>query len=95
MQTDSLPIPLELFVQAKAKDPPSDAMPKFLNAYSATKRLGALTKEAQSGQMIDEWGKAVSSADTKPEMVDVSPFISSLLAVKDEEELVRRFVRDM
>lgn len=76
-------------MQAKAKDPPTDAIPRFLEAYTSSKRVGTLTKEARSGKLIDEWTKALDAAEQKPAVVDVTPAVSSFMAVKDKEELVR------
>lgn len=80
---------IDIFVQAKAKDPPTDAIPRFLEAYTSSKRVGTLTKEARSGKLIDEWTKALDAVEQKPAVVDVTPAVSSFMAVKDEEELVR------
>ncbi|KAI0709021.1 FACT complex subunit SPT16 [Earliella scabrosa] len=81
------PVPIEFFVQAKAKDPPTDALPRFLQAYTSHDRVATLTKESHSGKLVDEWNKAVSEADKKPALVDMAPAVASFLAVKDEEEL--------
>ena len=82
------PVPIEIFAQAKAKDAPTDAMPKFLEAYTSHSRIGTLMKEAHAGKLVDEWNKLVSEAEKKPELVDMAPAISSVMAPKDEDELV-------
>lgn len=84
-------IPIEFYVQAKAKDPPTDAVPRFFQAYAAHDRVGTLTKEPHSGKLVDEWTKMVADAEKKPTLTDMSPAIASLLAVKDEDELVCYF----
>lgn len=81
-------MPLQILAQAKPKDPPTDALPTFLAIYTKLKRVGALTKENISGKLIDDWNKSVSEAESRPEIVDMSPAVSTLLAVKDDEELV-------
>ncbi|KAI0807182.1 FACT complex subunit SPT16 [Fomes fomentarius] len=81
------PVPIQFFVQAKAKDPPTDALPRFLQEYTALDRVATLTKESHVGKLIDDWTKSVSEADKKPTLVDMSLAIASFLAVKDEEEL--------
>ena len=73
---------------AKAKEPPTDALPTMAEKYSQLKRVGALSKDSSSGKIIDDWNKITDEASSKPETVDISPSISTLLAVKDEEELV-------
>jgi nucleosome binding factor SPN SPT16 subunit len=75
-------------VQAKAKEPPSDALPKFVEAYTSFKRVGSLVKEACTGKLMTEWEQGVSKADKKPELVDMAPALSAFMAVKDEEEMV-------
>ena len=82
-------MPIEFFVQAKAKEPPTDALPRFLQAYSGHDRVATLTKEPHSGKLVDDWNKLVSEAEKKPAIVDMAAAIGALLAVKDDEELVR------
>ena len=82
-------VPIQILTQAKAKEPPTDAMPTLVGIYSKLKRVGMILKDSASGKLIDEWNKAISEAESKPELVEISPAISALLAVKDEEELVR------
>ena len=88
LQNADSPVPMEFFVQAKVKDPPTDALPRFLQAYTSQDRVATLTKEQHGGKTVEEWNKAVTEAGTKPALSDMSPAIASLLAVKDEEELV-------
>lgn len=81
-------VPVEILAQARAKDPPSQALPKFLEVYTTHKRVGTLVKDIHTGKLIDEWTAALNAAEEKPEVVDMAPAVSSLLAVKDDEELV-------
>ncbi|KAI0340514.1 FACT complex subunit SPT16 [Trametopsis cervina] len=83
----SPPVPIEILAQAKAKDPPTDAVPKFLEAYTAHLRVGALLKESHTGKLVDEWNKLLSDSPKKPELVDMAPAVSSFMAPKDEDEL--------
>ncbi|ETW85685.1 hypothetical protein HETIRDRAFT_424855 [Heterobasidion irregulare TC 32-1] len=80
-------VPVEIYAQGKPKDPPSDALPKFLQAFTSHQRIGTLTKESYTGKLYDEWKKALSVSSKKPEMSDIAPSISSFMAVKDDEEL--------
>ncbi|CAL1704256.1 unnamed protein product [Somion occarium] len=80
-------VPIEILAQARPKDPPTDALQRFLQAYTSHQRIGALTKEAHTGKLIDDWTAALNAADSKPEIVDMAPAVSSFMAVKDEEEL--------
>ena len=84
----SNPVPIEIYAQAKAKDPPTTAVPQFLEAYTAHQRVGSLIKESHSGKLVDEWNKLLSEAGTKPELVDMTPAVAAFMAAKDEDELV-------
>ena len=88
-------VPVEIYAQGKPRDPPSDALPKFLQAFTSHQRIGTLTKESYTGKLYDEWKKALSVSSKKPEMSDIAPSISSFMAVKDDEELVRPFRKIM
>jgi hypothetical protein len=84
------PVPVEMLIQAKAKEPPTDALPKFIEAYSSHKRVATLVKESYGGKLMSEWNQGIDKLANKPEQVDMAPALSVLMAVKDEEELVRR-----
>ena len=83
-------IPVELLIQAKAKDPPTDALSRFVDAYTSLKRVGIITKETPTGKLVDEWKKALDASGKVVETADISPGLSALMAVKDDQELVRR-----
>ena len=82
-------VPVELLVQAKSKDPPTDALPRFVDAYTSLQRVGTLAKEVPTGKVVEEWKKALEASGKPIETVDISVGLSALMAVKDEEELVR------
>ena len=82
-------MPIEILAQAPPKEPSNDALPQFLQAYSSYSRVATLVKETQAGKLIKEWEVALASANSKPKLVDMAPSISSTLAIKDDEELVR------
>lgn len=82
-------MPIEIFVQAKAKQPPTDAVPKFIEAYSTYTRVATLVKETYHGKLITEWNQGIDKLAAKPEQVDMAPALSTVMAVKDEDELVR------
>lgn len=86
--TSKSPVPVNILVLAKGKEPTTDALPKFLAVYTSLERAGILVKEKHTGKMIDEWNAAVESAATKPTVVDIAAAISGFVAVKDEEEIV-------
>lgn len=82
-------MPIEILVQAKAKEPPTDAVPKFIEAYSTHTRVATLVKETYHGKLISEWNQAIDKLAHKPEQVDMAPAIATVMAVKDEDDLVR------
>ena len=82
-------MPIQILAQAKAKEPPTDALPTFASIYKNLHKIGSFTKENISGKFIDEWNKSVGELEKTPEVIDMSLAVSALLAVKDEEELVR------
>jgi nucleosome binding factor SPN SPT16 subunit len=86
-------VPVEIFTLAKSKDPPTDALPRFLSAFTSSQRIGTLFKENYAGKLIDEWNNALAASDKKPEVVDIAPSISTFMAVKDDEELVSHLFR--
>jgi hypothetical protein len=78
---------VEIFTLAKSKEPPTDALPRFLSAFTSNERIGHLSKETYAGKLIDEWDAALAASNKKPEMVDITAPISTFMAVKDDEEL--------
>lgn len=82
-------VPVEIFTQAKAKEPPNDALPNFLARYASIGNIGTFTKEQHSGKFIKEWERLLSESSRKPATTDMSPAVSAFMAVKDEDELVR------
>jgi nucleosome binding factor SPN SPT16 subunit len=89
VQGSDNPIPVEVLVLEKGKDAPSTALPALVQHYTSHARVGHLAKDANSGKLMDEWHAAVDAANARPELVDMSPALAAVMAVKDEEELVR------
>lgn len=85
------PVPVQIFSQAKPKEPPNDALPNFLKVYKSCTKVGVIAKEKHTGKVIDDWEKSLKEQSVKVETVDVSHCISSFMAVKDDEELVSSF----
>ncbi|KAI9509977.1 FACT complex subunit SPT16 [Russula earlei] len=80
-------VPIEIFTLAKSKEPPTDALPRYLSAFTSNQRVGTLSKETYAGKLIDEWNNALETSEKKPEGVDIGPSISTFMSVKDDEEL--------
>lgn len=51
--------------------------------------MGTLVKESHTGKLVDDWNSAVAGASRQPELTDMSPAVSTLMAIKDDDELVR------
>ncbi|KAG6897840.1 hypothetical protein C0992_010328 [Termitomyces sp. T32_za158] len=83
-------IEIEILAQAKGKDASNDSLSKFVEAYASQTRVGTLTKESHTGKLVGEWETLVKGLESKPEVVDIGPAVSSFMAVKDSEEMVRR-----
>jgi len=88
LQKHKTVVPVEIFTLAKSKDPPTDALPRFLSVFTSNQRIGNLAKETYAGKLIDEWNNALAASGKKPEVVDIAPSISTFMAVKDDDELV-------
>ncbi|KAJ7024767.1 FACT complex subunit Spt16, N-terminal lobe domain-containing protein [Mycena alexandri] len=78
-------VPVEILI--KGKEPTDDALSRFFALYASKKRVGTLTKEAHRGKLVDEWKKLLADAAEKPELTDMSPALSAVMAVKDADEL--------
>jgi FACT complex subunit SPT16 N-terminal lobe domain len=85
-------VPVEIFTLAKSKDPPTDAIPRFLSVFTSCQRIGSLTKETYAGKLIDEWNNVLAASNNKPEVVDIASSISTFMSVKDDEELASLYV---
>ncbi|KIO31093.1 hypothetical protein M407DRAFT_19971 [Tulasnella calospora MUT 4182] len=80
-------MPIEILLQGKPKDPPTNAIPNVLEVMSAGKRIGTLTKEQHTGRLVDEWKNALDASNHKFDNVDISAALSACMAVKDSEEM--------
>lgn len=85
---DDNPLPVEILAQAPPKEPPNDSMSRFVQAYTSHSRVGTLVKDTLTGKLVKEWEAALASANSTPELLDMALALSSLMAVKDDEELV-------
>ncbi|KAH0830249.1 hypothetical protein J3R83DRAFT_1609 [Lanmaoa asiatica] len=83
-------VAIAILVQAKAKKPPTDAVPEFIGAYSTYMRVSTLVKETYHGKLISEWNQCINKLANKPEQVDMVPVLSIVMAVRDEDELTKK-----
>ncbi|KAG9016211.1 FACT complex subunit spt16 [Tulasnella sp. JGI-2019a] len=87
LDTPNSPLPIEILLQAKPKDPPTDSIAKLVTRLLSGKRIGTLTKEQHTGRLVDEWKTAIEASEHKFDNVDISASLSACMAVKDAEEL--------
>ncbi|KAI7236663.1 FACT complex subunit [Hortaea werneckii] len=81
-------IPLEVVVRGKDAEENAKQFERCLDTIkNAGKRVGVITKEQSSGPFVNEWKNAFSEISKEVEEVDISPALSSVMAVKDENEL--------
>ncbi|KAI6867409.1 FACT complex subunit [Hortaea werneckii] len=81
-------IPLEVVVRGKDAEENAKQFEHCLDTIkTAGKRVGVITKEQSSGPFVNEWKNAFSEISKEVEEVDISPALSSVMAVKDENEL--------
>ena len=55
------------------------------------KKIGCLLRDKQQGPLVDEWEATISDH----EKVDISPAISTVLSVKDAQELVNSLFKHL
>ena len=78
---------VSIYAIPKAKDPPSDALARFLSKYTSFPKVATLTKDNSTRKFIQEWNTTLDTANQKPTLVDAAPALSAFMAVKDADEL--------
>ncbi|KAF8303076.1 FACT complex subunit SPT16 [Clavulina sp. PMI_390] len=86
---DGAPVSLKILTLAKAKEPPSNALPDLLEQLSSSKRVAIPQKEKHSGRLATDWSALTSAPENagKFDWVEAAPVLSLAMATKDEEEL--------
>ncbi|TKA23656.1 FACT complex subunit spt16 [Salinomyces thailandicus] len=80
--------PVEIIVRGKDADENAKQFERCLETIKAAgKKVGVLTKELSSGPFVNEWKMAFSEISKEVEEVEIGPALSSVMAVKDENEL--------
>ncbi|RUS30293.1 hypothetical protein BC938DRAFT_479592 [Jimgerdemannia flammicorona] len=87
LQLSDNAFPIEIYKRTKDDNENKKAYEQLVDLILQGKRIGTLPKDKFAGKIIDEWKKALESADKKIEEVDVSAGIASVLAIKDDEEV--------
>ncbi|KAK4702875.1 FACT complex subunit SPT16, partial [Phenoliferia sp. Uapishka_3] len=65
---------------------------KILEVIGSGNKVGTLPKDKMVGKFVTEWTSYVAESGIDVKEIDAGPGVSALLAVKDEEELVRAYL---
>ena len=80
--------PVEIFVRGKDAAENQKQFERCLEIIKgAGKKVGVITKELSGGPFVQEWKTAFGEISKEVEEVDISPALSAVMSVKDENEL--------
>lgn len=80
--------PVEIFVRGKDAAENQKQFERCLEIIKgAGKKVGVITKELSGGPFVQEWKTAFAEISKDVEEVDISPALSAVMSVKDENEL--------
>lgn len=80
--------PVEILVRGKDAAENQKQFERCLEIIKgAGKKVGVITKELSGGPFVQEWKTAFGEISKDVEEVDISPALSSVMSVKDENEL--------
>ncbi|KAK5111856.1 FACT complex subunit spt16 [Meristemomyces frigidus] len=80
--------PIEVIVRGKDAEENAKQFERILDLIkNAGKKVGVITKDVSSGPFVNEWKTALGDISKDVEEVDISSAISSVMSVKDENEL--------
>lgn len=80
--------PVEILVRGKDSEENKKQFQRILDTIkNAGKKVGVISKELSTGPFITEWKSAFGDVSKEVEEVDISPALSAVMAVKDENEL--------
>jgi nucleosome binding factor SPN SPT16 subunit len=80
--------PVEIFVRGKDAAENQKQFERCLEIIKgAGKKVGVITKELSGGPFVQEWKTAFGEISKDVEEVDISPALSAVMSVKDENEL--------
>lgn len=81
-------MPVEVIVRGKDAEENAKQFERILDLIKgAGKKVGVITKETSTGPFVNEWKTAFADISKEVEEVDISPALSAVMAVKDENEL--------
>jgi nucleosome binding factor SPN SPT16 subunit len=80
--------PIEILVRGKDAAENSKQFERCLDLIkTAGKKVGVITKELSGGPFVTEWKSAFSEISKEVEEVDISAALSTVMSVKDQQEL--------
>ncbi|KAK5709915.1 FACT complex subunit spt16 [Elasticomyces elasticus] len=80
--------PVEILVRGKDAEENAAQFEKVKGIITgAGKKVGTIAKDASTGPFVTEWRASFSELSKEVEEVDISPALSAVMAVKDENEL--------
>lgn len=80
--------PVEILVRGKDAAENQKQFERCLEIIKgAGKKVGVITKEMSGGPFVQEWKSAFGEISKEVEEVEISPALSSVMSVKDENEL--------
>ena len=81
-------IPVEIIVRGKDAEENAKQFERCLDIIkSAGKKVGVIAKDISAGPFVTEWKTAFGDISKDVEEFDISPALSAVMAVKDENEL--------
>ncbi|EMC97887.1 hypothetical protein BAUCODRAFT_406868 [Baudoinia panamericana UAMH 10762] len=85
---DGAKMNIEIMVRGKDVEENGKQFERILETIKAAgKKVGVITKDLSGGPFVQEWKTAFADISKDVEEVDISPALSSVMAVKDENEL--------
>ena len=80
--------PVEIIVRGKDAEENAKQFERCLDIIkNAGKKVGVITKDTSTGPFVQEWKTAFADISKEVEEVDISLALSTVMAVKDENEL--------
>ncbi|KAK3109882.1 FACT complex subunit spt16, partial [Teratosphaeriaceae sp. CCFEE 6253] len=80
--------PVEVMVRGKDQEENAKQFERVLDIIkNAGKKVGTIAKDPSTGPFVNEWKTTFGDISKEVEEVDISPALSAVMAVKDENEL--------
>ena len=80
--------PVEIIIRGKDAEENAKQFERCLDIIkNAGKKVGVISKDTSAGPFVQEWKTAFADISKEVEEFDISPALSAVMAVKDENEL--------